>query len=48
MPLSVEIYSLQSLRLASASYAAASILMVMSFAFFFAIQKAGDRFIGIR
>ena len=48
MPLSVEIYSLQSLRLASASYAAASILMVMSFVFFFAIQKAGDRFIGIR
>ena len=48
MPLSVEIYSLQSLRLASASYAAASILMIMSFVFFFAIQKAGDRFIGIR
>ena len=48
MPLSVEIYSLQSLRLAAASYAAASILMIMSFVFFFAIQKAGDRFIGIR
>ena len=48
MPLSVEIYSLQSLRLAAASYAAASILMIMSFVFFLAIQKAGDRFIGIR
>lgn len=48
MPLSVEIYSLQSLRLAAASYAAASILMIMSFVFFFAIQKAGDGFIGIR
>ncbi len=48
MPLSVEVYSLESLRLASASYAAAAILLALSFMFFFAIQKAGDRFIGIR
>ncbi|MHB8361626.1 MAG: ABC transporter permease, partial [Thermoplasmataceae archaeon] len=39
MPLSVEVYSLESLRMVSASYAAASILLILSFIFFFAIQK---------
>lgn len=48
MPLSVEIYSLQSLKLVSASYAAASVLLLLSFLFFYIIQRIGENFIAIR
>ena len=48
MPLSVEIYSLQGLRLIQASYAASSILLLLSIIFFYSIQKIGDRFAVVR
>ncbi len=48
VPLSVEIYSLQTLRLPGASYAAASILLVISLLSFYVIQKMGEKFVGIR
>jgi thiamine transport system permease protein len=48
MPLSVEIYSLQSLKLVSASYAAASVLLLLSVVFFYIIQRIGENFIAVR
>ncbi|MGC8505457.1 MAG: ABC transporter permease [Thermoplasmata archaeon] len=48
MPLSVEIYSLQSLKMVSASYAAASLLLMLSFLFFYIIQRIGENFIAVR
>ncbi len=48
VPLGVEIYQLQGLRLFSVSYAAASVLLIFSVIFFYLIQVAGDRFIALR
>lgn len=48
IPLSVEIYQLQQARLFSASYAAASILMLLSVISFYVIQRVGERFIVFR
>lgn len=48
MPLSVEIYSLQSLRLTQESYAAASLLLILSLALFYLIQRFGESFVGVR
>ena len=48
MPLSVEIYSLQSLRLTQEAYAAASLLLILSLVSFYLIQRFGESFVGIR
>ncbi len=48
MPLGIEIYKLQNLRLIAASYAAATILLMLSIMFFTLIQTVGDRFIAFR
>lgn len=45
MPLSVEIYSLQSVRLIQDSYAAASVLLALSTLMFYIIQRIGERFV---
>ncbi len=47
MPLSVEIYSLQSARLVQDSYAAASLLLGLSTLIFYIIQRIGERFVFI-
>lgn len=48
VPLGIEIYQLQGLRLFSASYAAASVLLIFSVICFYLIQVVGDRFIALR
>lgn len=45
LPLTVEMYALQNIRLAGAAYAAASILLAMSLASFYVIQRLGERFV---
>lgn len=48
IPLTVEMYSLQSVRLFGPAYSAASILMIMSLLSFYIIQKLGERFVVFR
>lgn len=46
--LTVEMYALRTVRLFGASFAAASILLIVSLASFYFIQRLGEKFIGFR
>ncbi len=48
MPLGVQIYQLQSVRLPGASDAAAAILLLMSLASFYLVQRVGEVFVAVR
>ncbi len=47
VPLTVEMYALQSVRLPGVAYAAASILLIISLVSFYLIQRMGERFVGV-
>ncbi|HKJ96335.1 MAG TPA: ABC transporter permease subunit [Thermoplasmataceae archaeon] len=48
VPLTVEMYLLRGVRLFGASFAAASLLLIISIVSFYFIQRLGERFIGFR
>ncbi len=48
IPLTVEMYLLRGVRLIGASFAAASLLLLISLVSFYFIQRLGERFIGFR
>ena len=47
-PLTVEMYRLESVRLAGAAFSAAAILLLVSLISFYVIQRLGERFVGFR